>query len=42
MERKRSCRLYRFWCWLWYGHDREVEYQTVEICERCGSVIIGD
>lgn len=40
-RRAESSRLYRFWCWLWYGHDREAPGRSVEICDRCGSHILG-
>lgn len=39
--RKTSSRLFRLWCWLWFGHDHDPMGRTVLICKRCGGSIVG-
>lgn len=41
MNRSESSRLKRFWCWLWYGHDKECPGKETRICDRCGATILG-
>lgn len=41
MERSKSNRLYRIWCWLWYNHDTCKSKRTVvHVCQRCGKTIV--
>jgi len=39
--RKQHGRLYRFWCWLWYGHGHLCVTHKVCYCHRCGAKIVG-
>jgi hypothetical protein len=36
-----TTRLYRLWCWLWWGHDGVPEGRSVRICGRCGAAQLG-
>lgn len=42
VKRKKTSRIFRFWCWLWYGHDKRAGAQSTEVCERCGALIVGN
>ena len=41
IERRKTSRIFRFWCWLWYGHDVVAGGRSVEICGRCGAHVVG-
>ena len=41
-DRKETFRLFRFWCWLWFGHDRPIAGHDVQVCGRCGATIYGN
>lgn len=41
IDRLKSSRLQRFWCWLWYKHDQEVGGHETAICSRCGQTLLG-
>ena len=34
IQRADSSRIWRLWCWLWYGHDRPPVGREVQICAR--------
>ena len=36
LKRETTTRLFRFWCWLWYGHDSDTIGCSMNYCSRCG------
>ena len=36
-RRTQTSRIYRFWCWIWYGHNTAAVVHSVNYCTRCGA-----